>query len=89
MYNQYARSYERMYQFFYGYGDRMKAFNELFVDALQNLIKINEQYKESFKANENVLALNVAYIELFQKLTKQWMEFLWAPSLANVQIQDK
>ena len=35
-----------MYQFFYGYGERMKAFNELFVEALQNLIKINEQYKE-------------------------------------------
>jgi len=41
----------------------MKAFNELFVDALQNLIKINEQYKESFKANENLRALNMAYIE--------------------------
>ena len=78
-----------MYEFFYGYGERMKAFNELFVDALQNMIKINEQYKESFKTNENVLALNVAYIELFQKLNKQWIESLWGPSLANVQIQDK
>jgi hypothetical protein len=78
-----------MDEFFYGYGERMKIFNKLFVDSSQNLIKINEQYKESFKANENVLALNVAYIELFQKLNKQWMEFLWGPSLANVQIQDK
>lgn len=88
MYNQYTRSYEKINEFFYGYGERMKAFNELFVDALQNLIKINEQYKESFKANENMLALNVAYIELFQKLNKQWIESLWGHSLASVQIQD-
>jgi hypothetical protein len=78
-----------MNEFFYGYGERMKAINELFVEALQNLIKINEQYRELFKANENVHALNVAYIELFQKLNKQWVESLWGPSLANVQIQDK
>jgi hypothetical protein len=83
------RSYEKMNEFFYGYGERMKAINELFVEALQNLIKINEQYRELFKANENVHALNVAYIELFQKLNKQWIESLWGPSLANVQIQDK
>jgi hypothetical protein len=36
-----------------------------------------------------VHALNVAYIELFQKLNKQRMEFFCVPSLANVQIQDK
>ena len=50
---------------------------------------INEQYRELFKAGENVHALIVAYIGLFQKLNKQWIEFLWGPSLANVQIQDK
>ena len=78
-----------MNEFFYGYGERMKAINQLFVEALQNIIKINEQYRELFKANENVHALNVAYTELYQKLNKQCMEFLWGPSLANVQIQDK
>lgn len=89
MYNQYTRSYEKINEFFYGYGERMKAINELFVEALQNLFKINEQYRELFKANENMHALNVAYIELFQKLNKQWIEFLWGHSLASVQIQDK
>ena len=64
----------------------MKAVNELFVETLQNLIKINVQYREFFKANENVDALNVVN---FQKLNKQWIEFLWDPFLANVQIQDK
>lgn len=55
----------------------------------RTFIKINEQYRELFKAGENVHALIVAYIGLFQKLNKQWIEFLWGPSLANVQIQDK
>lgn len=31
---------QKMYELFYGYGERM-AVNELFVEALQNLIKIN------------------------------------------------
>lgn len=44
MYNQYVKSYEKMNEFFYGYGERWKAFNELFVQATQNFIKINEQY---------------------------------------------
>ena len=57
----------------------MKAVNELFVETLQNLIKINVQYREFFKANENVDALNVVNLELFQKLNKQRIEFLWDP----------
>ena len=89
IYNQYVRNYEKMNEFFYGYGERWKAINELFVEASQNFIKINEHHRELFKAGENVHALIVAYIELFQKLNKQWIEFLWGPSLANVQIQDK
>jgi hypothetical protein len=83
------KNYEMMNEFFHGYGEKMKAINELFIEALQNLIKINEQYRELFKANENVHALNVAYVELFQKLKKQWVESLWCPSLMNVQIQYK
>ena len=42
-----------------------------YVEASQNFIKINEKYRELFKASENVHALIVAYIELFQKLNKQ------------------
>ena len=30
-----------MNEFFYGYGERWKAINELFVEASQNFIKIN------------------------------------------------
>lgn len=87
--NQYAKSYEKMNEFFYGYGERLKAFNELFVQATQNFIKINKQYTESFSANENTHALYLAYIELFQKLSKQWIESLLGPLLVSVQIQDK
>jgi ribosomal protein S9 len=78
-----------MNEFFYGYGERLKAINELFVEAVQNFIKINKQYRESFIANENAHTLYIAYIELFQKLSKQWIESLWGPLLASVQIQDK
>ena len=47
-----------MNEFFYGYGERWKAINELFVEASQNFIKINEKYIELFKAGENVYALS-------------------------------
>jgi hypothetical protein len=30
-----------MYEFIYSYGERTRAFNELFVEVLQNMIKIN------------------------------------------------
>ena len=66
MYNQYVRDYEKMNELFYGYGERMKAINKLFVEASQNIIKIDKQYRELFKANKNVHALNVAYIEFFR-----------------------
>ena len=62
MYNAYVKSYEKMNEFFYGYGERWKAINELFVEASQNLIKINQKYRELFKANENVSVLYLAYI---------------------------
>ena len=35
---------------------RLRAINELFVQAVQNFIKINEQYRESFKVSENAHA---------------------------------
>jgi hypothetical protein len=43
MYNQNVKSYEKMNEFFYSYGERLKAINELFVEAVQNFVKINEQ----------------------------------------------
>ncbi len=80
------RNFKLMNEYLIGYMKNMKAFNELFA---QESHKMNGQYRELFKANENVHALNVAYIELFQKLNTQRMEFFCVPSLANVQIQDK
>ncbi len=62
MYNAYVKSYEKMNEFLYGYGERWKAINKLFVEASQNLIKINQKYRELFKANENVSVLYLAYI---------------------------
>ena len=62
MYNAYVKSYEKMNEFLYGYGERWKAINELFVEASQNLIKINQKYRELFKANENVSVLYLAYL---------------------------
>jgi hypothetical protein len=79
MYNQYLRNYENMKEF---YIERMKALNELYVQSLQNFIKINEQYRELFKGNENANTLYKAYVDNFQKLNKQWADSLWAPSLS-------
>ncbi len=38
MYNEYVKSYEKVNEVLYGYGERWKAINELFVEASQNLI---------------------------------------------------
>jgi hypothetical protein len=73
MYNQYLRNYENMKEF---YIERMKALNELYVQSLQNFIKINEQYRELFKGNENANTLYKAYVDNFQKLFIQFLKLL-------------
>ena len=73
--------------FFYGYGERFKAFNELFVHASQK-IKINEQYRELFKANESMNTLYKEYIDHFRKLNQQWIQHFWSPFLTQAQIKE-
>ena len=70
------------------YGERLNAFNELFVQASQNLIRINEQYRELLKANESANVLYKEYIDHFQKLNRQWIQYLWSPFLTQAQVKD-
>ena len=77
-----------MNEVLYGYIERMKALNELFIEALQNLIRINEQYRELFKANENVNTIYKEYIDHFQKLSQQWIQYLWSPLLTQAQVKE-
>jgi hypothetical protein len=44
---------------------RLRAINELFVQAVQNFIKINEQYRESFKVSENATSCIVRFFFVF------------------------
>lgn len=74
--------------FFYSYGERFKAFNELFGQASQNFIRINEQYRELLKANESANVLHNEYIDHFQKLNQQWIQYLWSPFLIQAQVKD-
>jgi hypothetical protein len=51
-----------MNEFFYGYSEKLYAINELFVEAVQNFVRNNEQYRELFKVNEIANALYKEYI---------------------------
>ena len=68
MYSQYVKNCEMLNEFFFGHAERMKAINESYVEAFQNLMKVDEQYGDLFKSNENVHALNVAYIVVFSEI---------------------
>ena len=71
-----------MNQFMYDYIERMKALNEIYVESLQDFIRINNQYREVFKGKENVNAVYKGYVDHFQRLNKRWMDSLWDPSLS-------
>jgi hypothetical protein len=77
-----------MIVFFYSYGERFKAVNELLVQASQNFIRINEQYRELFKANESTDAIYKEYIDYFQKLNQQWIQYFWSPFLTQAQVKE-
>jgi hypothetical protein len=81
MYDQYLRNYENMNEFLNDYVERMKVLNELYVESVQNFIRINNQYRELLKGNENANTLYKEYIDHFQKLSKLWADSLWNPSL--------
>ena len=64
----------------------MKAIYELFIEASQNLVKINEQYREMTKESANVLYKE--YIDHFQKLNQLWIRYLWNPFLTQAQVKN-
>ena len=76
------KNYENMNEFLYGYVERMKVLNELYVESLQDFIRINNQYREVFKGKENANTVFKEHIDRFQKLNKLWMDSLWDPSLS-------
>jgi hypothetical protein len=82
MFNQYMRYYGNMNEFLYGYIERMKVLNDLYVESMQNIIRINNQYRELLKGNENANSMYKDYVDNLQKLNKQWMDSLWDPSLS-------
>jgi hypothetical protein len=88
MYNQYLKNCEQMSEYFYGYGERLKAIYALFIEASQNFVKIDEQYRELFKASESTNALYKEYIDYFQKLNQQWIQYSWSPFLTQAQVKE-
>lgn len=85
MYNLYLRNFKLMNEYFIGYMENMKALNESFVQASH---KMNEESGELVKNNENVPSLYISYIELFQKLSNQWIAAVWGPFLISAQVQE-
>ena len=66
----------------------MKAIYKLFIEASQNLVKINEQYREMLKAKESANVLYKEYIDHFQKLNQLWIRYLLNPFLTQAQVKD-
>jgi hypothetical protein len=89
MYNQYVKGYEKMNEFYNDYVNKMKMLNELFDEASRNISRMNELYRDLVKVNENMYNLHRQYLDHFQKLNQQWVESLWGPFLAKVQVQEK
>lgn len=85
MYNLYLRNLNTMNQYYITYLENMKAAMEKSSDASR---KMNEESGELVKSNENVSSYYISYIELFQKLSKQWMDAVWGPFLRGAQAQE-
>ena len=74
-----------MNEYLLGYMENMKALNESFVQASH---KMNKESDELVKNNENVSSLYVSYIELFQRLSNQWIDAVWRPFILGAQTQE-
>jgi hypothetical protein len=74
-----------MNEYLLGYMGNMKALNESFVQASH---KMNKESDELVKNNENVSSLYVSYIELFQRLSNQWIDAVWRPFILGAQTQE-
>ena len=81
-YDLYQKNLKMMNEYYVGYLENMKALNKSFV---QTTDKVNE---ESGKSNENVSSLYTSYLELFQKLSNQWIAAVWGPFLTSAQVQE-
>ena len=78
-----------MNEFYNDYINKMKKLNELFEEASQNINRMNDLYRDLVKVNENMYNLYTQYLSHFQKLNQQWLESVWGPFLAKVQVQEK
>jgi hypothetical protein len=85
MYDLYLRNFKMMNEYFIGYMGNMKALNESFLLSSRNT---NEESSELVKSNENVSSYYTSYIELFQKLGKQWMDVVWGPFYRGALVQE-
>jgi hypothetical protein len=85
MYNLYLRNFKMMNEYLIGYMENMKALNESFVKASH---KMNEESGELVKNNENVSSFYTSYLELFEKLSTQWIDAVWGPILIGAQVKE-
>jgi hypothetical protein len=74
-----------MNEYFIGYMGNMKALNESFLLSSGNT---NEEPSELVKSKEDVSSHYISYIELFQKLSKQWMDAVWGPFYRVALVQE-
>jgi hypothetical protein len=74
-----------MNEYLIGYMENMKALSESFVQASH---KMNKESGELVKNNENVPSFYILYLELFQKLSKQWIDAVWGPFFSDARVQE-
>ena len=74
-----------MNEYYIGYMENMKALMEKSAEASH---KMNEESGELVKNNENVSSLYISYLELFQKLSNQWINAVWGPFLISAQVRE-
>ena len=74
-----------MNEYLIGYMENMKALSESFVQASH---KMNKESGELVKNNENVPSFYILYLELFQKLSKQWIDAVWGPFFLGARVQE-
>lgn len=78
MYDLYLKNIKTMQEYYIGYMENMKALNKSFV---QTTDKVNE---ESGKSNVNLSSYYISYLETWQKMAQQWMNFI----LQGAQVQE-
>jgi ligand-binding SRPBCC domain-containing protein len=54
----------------------------------RHLHRFNDIYRELFKSNESTDAIYKEYIDYFQKLNQQWIQYFWSPFLTQAQVKE-